>query len=187
MLQLAEAHRFSWLGISGVLLTYVVASLLFVPVNLMIAATGAAFGGLLGFVYGLAGSLLAAAVVFGLGRRLGRDPVRRFAGRWIDAVSRRLDQHGLLAMALLRLMPVAPFSVVNLVAGASAIRIRDFMLGSPIGMLPGLALMTVFGDRLGVWLRRPDAANLAILVGVTLAVVALAVVLRRWSRRRRPA
>jgi phospholipase D1/2 len=185
ILQLAEAHRFSWLGISGVLLAYTVASLLFVPVNLMIAATGAAFGPLLGFGYAAAGSLLAAAVVFGLGRGVGRDPVRRFAGRWVDAVRRRLDEHGLLAMALLRLMPVAPFSVVNLVAGASAIRFRDFMLGSAIGMLPGVALMTVFGDRLGAWLRRPDAVNLAILVGVTLAVVSLAVALRRWSRRRR--
>jgi uncharacterized membrane protein YdcZ (DUF606 family) len=52
-------------------------------------------------------------------------------------------------------------------------------------MLPGLVLMTVFGDRLGVWLRRPDPFNLAILIAVALGVVALAVVLRRWSRRRR--
>ena len=89
-------------------------------------------------------------------------------------------------MALLRLMPVAPFSVVNLVAGASAIRFRDFILGSAIGMLPGVALMTLFGDRLGAWLRRPDLGNLAILVAVTVAVVALAIVLRRWSRRRQP-
>ena len=155
------------------------------PVNLLIAATAAAFGGLLGFVYALAGSLLAATVVFGLGRGIGRDPVRRFAGRWVNAVSRRLDQHGLFAMTLLRLMPVAPFSVVNLVAGASEMRIRDFLLGSLIGMLPGLALMSVFGDRLGAWLRRPGTGNLVILIGVTLAVVTLALVLRRWSQRRR--
>ncbi len=184
LLQYAEAQRFSWLGISGVLLAYTVASLLFVPVNLMIAATAAAFGGLLGLVYALAGSLLAATVVFGIGRGIGRDPVRRFAGRWVNAVSRRLNQHGLFAMTLLRLLPVAPFSVVNLVAGASEMRIRDFLLGSLLGMLPGLVLMTVFGDRLGAWLRRPETSNLLILIGVTLAVVTLALVLRRWSRRR---
>ncbi len=184
-LQYAEAQRFSWLGISGVLLAYTAASLLFVPVNLMIAATCAAFGGLIGFVYALAGSLLGATVAFGLGRGIGRDPVRRFAGRWVNAVSRRLNEHGLFAMTMLRLLPVAPFSVVNLVAGASEMRIRDFLLGSLIGMLPGLALMTVFGDRLGAWLRRPDTANLVVLIGVTLGVVALALVLRRWSKRRR--
>jgi uncharacterized membrane protein YdjX (TVP38/TMEM64 family) len=158
---------------------------LFLPVNVMIAATGAAFGPLLGFVYGLVGSLVAAAVVFGLGRVTGRDLVRRFAGRRINAVSRRLNRHGLWAMTLLRLLPVAPFSLVNLVAGASEIRFRDFMLGSVFGIAPGAVLMTLFGDRLGAWLRRPDAANLAILGGVTLAAVALAVALRHWSRRRR--
>ncbi len=186
VLQVAEAHRFSWVGAWGVLLAFVLASLVFVPVNLMIVATAAAFGGLLGFAYALAGSLLAATVVFGVGRGLGRDLVRRFAGRWVNAVTRRLSEHGLFAMTLLRLMPLAPFSVVNLVAGASRIRIRDFLLGSLIGMLPGMALMAVFGDRLGAWLRRPDAANLLILAGVTLAAVALAMALRRWSMRRRP-
>ncbi len=184
-LHYAEAHRFSWLGISGVLVAYALASLLFVPVNLMIAATCAAFGGLVGFVYALAGSLVGATLAFGVGRGIGRDPVRRFAGRWVNAVSRRLSEHGLFAMTLLRLLPVAPFSVVNLVAGASEMKIRDFLLGSLLGMLPGLVLMTVFGDRLGAWLRRPDTGNLVILIGVTLAVVALALVLRRWSQRRR--
>jgi uncharacterized membrane protein YdjX (TVP38/TMEM64 family) len=184
-LQFAQAHRFSWLGISSLLLAYTLAGLLFLPVNVMIAATGAAFGPLLGFVYGLVGSLVAAAVVFGLGRVTGRDLVRRFAGRRINAVSRRLNRHGLWAMTLLRLLPVAPFSLVNLVAGASEIRFRDFMLGSVFGIAPGAVLMTLFGDRLGAWLRRPDAANLAILGGVTLAAVALAVALRHWSRRRR--
>jgi uncharacterized membrane protein YdjX (TVP38/TMEM64 family) len=123
-------------------------------------------------------------VTFALGRALGRRPVRRLAGRRVNAVRRRLSQHGLWAMTLLRLLPIAPFTVVNLVAGASAIRFRDFFLGSVIGMLPGSALLAVFGDRLGAWLRRPDSANLAILVGVTLAVIALALVLGWWARRR---
>ena len=63
--------------------------------------------------------------------------MRRFAGRRVNAVSRRLSQHGLWAMTLLRLLPIAPFSVVNLVAGASEMRLRDFLLGSLLGMLPG--------------------------------------------------
>jgi phospholipase D1/2 len=184
-LQAAEAYRLSWLGASGVLLTYALASLLFVPVNLMIAATGAAFGPLLGFGYAVAGSLVAAAAGFGVGRAVGRDLVRRFAGRRVNAVSRRLDRHGLWAMTLLRLVPIAPFSLVNLVAGASEIRFRDFLLGSLIGMSPGIALMTLFGDRLGAWLRRPDAVNLLVVGALTLVAVALAIALRHWSRTRR--
>jgi len=185
ILQFAEDHRFSWLGIAGVLIAYVVGSVLLVPVNVLIAATGAAFGPFLGFGYALAGSLLAAAAVFGFGRALGRDPVRRFAGRRVNAVSRRLDRHGLWTMAVLRLLPIAPFSLVNLVAGASEMRGRDFLLGSLVGMTPGIALLTLFGDRLGAWLRQPDWTNLAILFGITFAAIALAVALRQWSKPRR--
>ena len=185
-LKLAEAHALSWQGVVGVLLAYTLSSLLLlVPVNLLIAATGAVFGPLLGLAYALAGSLVAAGAVFGLGRALGSDRVRRFAGRRVNAVSRRLGRHGLWTMALLRLLPIAPFGVVNLVAGASAMRLRDFLLGSLIGMAPGVALMTLFGDRLGVWLRRPDPFNLAVLVAAALAVVTLALVLGRWARQRR--
>jgi uncharacterized membrane protein YdjX (TVP38/TMEM64 family) len=87
-------------------------------------------------------------------------------------------------MAVLRLFPVAPFTVVNLIAGASELRARDYMLGSLIGMSPGIVLMTLFGDRLGAWLRDPNVGNLAVVVGIAALALALAWVLTRWARRR---
>jgi phosphatidylserine/phosphatidylglycerophosphate/cardiolipin synthase-like enzyme/uncharacterized membrane protein YdjX (TVP38/TMEM64 family) len=185
-LSLADTWRVSFLGIASVLAIYLVASLFLVPVNLLIAATAAAFGPLLGLAYALAGALAAASMGFGLGRLLGRHPVRRLAGRRVNAVRRRLTRHGLWAMTLLRLLPIAPFTIVNLVAGTAAIRFREFFLGSVFGMLPGSLLLVIFGDRLGAWLRRPDTTNLAILVGVTFAVIMLALLLGRWARRRQP-
>ena len=183
-LRLAEQNRTSWQGLVVVLLAFLLSSLLFVPVNVVIAGTGAAFGPLLGPAYALAGSLLAAAAVFAVGRVLGRDWVRRLATRRVTAFNRRLKRHGLLAMTVLRLFPVAPFTVVNLIAGASAIRARDYMLGSLIGMSPGIVLMTLFGDRLGAWLRQPNGANLAVVVGIAALALALAWALKRWSGRR---
>jgi len=166
------------------LLAFLLSSLLFLPVNIVIAGTGAVFGPLLGPAYALAGSLLAAAAAFAVGRALGRDWVRQLATRRVTALNRRLTRHGLLAMAVLRLFPVAPFTVVNLIAGASEIRPRDYVLGTLIGMSPGIVLMTLFGDRLGAWLRDPDVGNLAVVVGIAALVLALAWVLTRWSRRR---
>ena len=87
-------------------------------------------------------------------------------------------------MVMLRLFPIAPFTVVNLIAGASEIRTRDYLLGSLIGMSPGIVLMSLFGDRLGAWLRHPDLGNLAVVVAVAAVALALAWALRRWSRRR---
>jgi phospholipase D1/2 len=184
VLRLAEQNRTSWQGLAAVLLAFLLSSLLFVPVNLVIAGTGALFGPLLGPAYALAGALLAAAVDFAIGRSLGRHWVRQLATRRITAFNRRLSRHGLVGMTVLRLFPVAPFTLVNLIAGASEIRARDFLLGTLIGMSPGIVLMTLFGDRLGAWLRDPDAGNLVVVVGIAAAVLALVWGLRRWSRRR---
>ena len=171
-------------GFAAILAAFCLATLLFVPVNFVIAATGALFGPLLGLLYALAGALLGAGLSFAIGRGLGREWVRRIASRRVNAINQRLERHGLFAMTVLRLLPIAPFTVVNLVAGASEIRARDYMLGSLFGMAPGIVLMTVFGDRLGAWLRDPDVANLLVVVGVAVAALLLTWALRRWSRRR---
>ncbi|MGN5480121.1 TVP38/TMEM64 family protein [Cupriavidus basilensis] len=63
--------------------------------------------------------------------------MQRFGGRRLNRLSQRVGQHGVLAMVALRLVPVAPFTLVNLVVGASRIRLRDCLLGTAIGMSPG--------------------------------------------------
>ena len=86
-------------------------------------------------------------------------------------------------MALLRLVPVAPFTVVNLVAGASHVRALDFGLGTVLGIAPAVFAMTFFIDGLQALLfstQRFDARLLIlalILLGVLLAFGA-------WRRRR---
>jgi len=158
---------------------YVVAGLLLVPVMLLVGVTGFVFGPLEGGFYATAGSLSSALVTYLLGRWLGRDAVRRIAGRRINRLSRRIARRGVLAVTVLRLMPVAPFSLVNLVAGASHIRLRDFLLGSAIGMAPGILLTVVFVHHLRETLREPSAATVAVLALVVAALVTLSVVCRR--------
>ena len=43
-------------------------------------------------------------------------------------------------MTAVRLVPVAPFTIVNLLAGAGHVRFRDFMIGTAVGMTPGIIL-----------------------------------------------
>jgi uncharacterized membrane protein YdjX (TVP38/TMEM64 family) len=181
---LAHAYGGSPVGAAIVLGVFVVASQLMIPVTVLIALTAAAMGPWLGFAYSLAGALLAGAVTFGIGRIVGRERVRRWAGRRLTAVSKGLKRRGVVAMTLIRMVPVAPFSVVNLVAGVSEISLRDFLAGSAIGLLPGLAMASLLGDRLGHWLRRPDVAGLAVLLGCLALLFLLARLLEAWSRAR---
>jgi phospholipase D1/2 len=156
----------------AVLAAYVVAGLLVIPVTVLIIATGVVFGPLLGGFYALAGALLSAAVTYWIGSKLGRNTVRHLAGRRLNRITRRLAKKGALAIALIRLLPVAPFSIVNAVIGASHIRLRDFLLGTAFGMAPGIAVTVVFVDRVSAAVTDPGLFTYAGVVGMVAIVAA---------------
>ena len=103
----------------------------------------------------LAGALLNAAVTYRVGRWLRRDTVRRLAGQRLNRITRRLARRGVLAIVILRLLPIAPFTMVNAVAGASRIRADELLIGTAIGIAPGIALTMLFVDWLSGALADP--------------------------------
>jgi len=166
----------------AVLGAYVLAGLLVVPVTAMVAATVIVFGPWLGLLYAATGSLLSAALTYTLGRALGRNATRRLAGPRLNRLSRRLGRRGLIAVVAVRLIPIAPFTIVNMVAGATHIGMRDFLLGTLLGMAPGILVTAFFVDRVAAAVRDPGAGTLAVLAGVLLVAVAAVAALRRWVR-----
>lgn len=168
----------------AVVLAFVGGSLVAFPLLVLIAATALVFGPVLGPLYALLGAILAAALTFAIGRRLGRETVRKLAGKRVNDLSRRLAQRGLIAVAFVRMLPIAPFSVVNVVAGASHIRWSDFLLGTAIGLLPGVVTMSFFVDRAVAAVRDPGAWTFALLAGAVALIVALVWALRRRLRAR---
>jgi uncharacterized membrane protein YdjX (TVP38/TMEM64 family) len=157
-----------------VLGTFVVASVVAVPILALIGATVVALGPLLGFVCSAVGTLLAASATFGVGRAIGRKPLQRWLGARVDALEKRIAKRGVIAIALIRKVPIAPFTFVNMGLGAIGVRFRDFLLGTTLGMLPGIAAFAFVSDRvLDAW-REPTPRNLALIAGalvVWLAVV----------------
>jgi phospholipase D1/2 len=166
-----------------VLGVYLAASLTAVPIMMLILATAVVFGPLTTMFYATVGSLGGAAVGFALGRTLGRGTVRQLAGQRVNQLSRRLLQRGLLAVLICRVVPVAPFTVVNLVAGASGIGLGDFVLGTVLGMAPGIVAIAVFSDRLFAALRDPSPATFAVLAIIVALSIAGAIALHRWVLR----
>jgi phosphatidylserine/phosphatidylglycerophosphate/cardiolipin synthase-like enzyme/uncharacterized membrane protein YdjX (TVP38/TMEM64 family) len=158
---------------------YMVGSLLLVPITAMILATAFTFGPLLGFSYSVVGCLMAAVMTYAVGRMLGRDKVRRLTGSRLDRVKRRLADHGFVTMLTVRLLPIAPYTVVNIVAGALHIRFRDFFLGTIMGMAPGILAITVFERQLELAIREPGAVSLGLLAAVVAAIAVTAVIARR--------
>lgn len=164
---------------------YLLTGLVGVPVNALIFATGFAFGPWLGLAYSILGFMTSAVGMYWIGVALGRRPVNRLAGPRLQRVTKRLNRHGFLAVAALRAIPVAPYVVVNLAAGAMRVRFRSYVIGTFLGMLPGTVIATLFGGSLGEFLRRPSPGRVALVLAVALVMVGLLVLLRRWLGRPR--
>jgi phospholipase D1/2 len=163
---------------------FVLGGLVAFPVTLMIVLTVLSFGTVAGFLSALAGSLASALAGYGLGVLLGRHTVRRLAGGRLNRISRHLAKRGLLAVVLARVVPIAPYSLVNLVGGASHVSLRDFALGTLIGMTPGIAAITLFTDRIRAMLEEPTWQNGLTLTLVFAGIALAATVLVHWLRRR---
>lgn len=163
---------------------FVLGTLLVVPVTLMIAVVVLVFGPVQGGIYAAAGSLLGAGVTYWLGQLFGRGTVRRIAGSRLDRLSQALGKRGVLAVTTVRVLPVAPFTIINLVAGATHISLRDFLLGTVLGMGPGIIAIALFIDRILAMLRNPEPGTLGLLTAVVVLIVAGMAWLRRFLRRR---
>tara|TARA_R110002110_G_scaffold91264_2_gene237450 strand:- start:70665 stop:72788 length:2124 start_codon:yes stop_codon:yes gene_type:complete len=170
-----------------VLLAYVLGSIVVLPVTLMIIATVTVFGPWWGFVYAMVGAQLAAMVTYGIGHMIGGDAISRIAGSQLNSVRRALSRRGIATVVTLRIVPVAPFTVINLIAGISEIRFRDFAIGSLLGLLPGVTSIAFLADRIAASVRDPSATSIAILAVAVVAVGLFLYGLRRWTQRKRRA
>lgn len=170
----AQAWRGSAWAIPALLAAFVVGGLVAFPVNLLIALAIVVLGAWTGAPCALAGVLLSAVALHEIGRALPE----RFHARLADPRWRRLRErilaHGVLAVATVRLVPVAPYSVVSLAAGMLRVRRVDYIAGTALGMAPGIALYAAFADRAEAALRDPHPLAWLSLFGVVVVIVALA-------------
>jgi len=181
-----ETLRGDGIGPLLLMVAYVAAGLMAAPITLVNTATVIVFGPWLGFAYAMAGSLLSAAGCFWLGRLVGARSIRRLSSGVVHRVASAIGNRGFLSVLAVRMVPVAPFTVINLVAGALPVRFVDFVLGTLAGMLPGTALLAMFGDRVEKVLTDPSAENL-VMLGVLLAAwVALGTLMHHLVERLLP-
>jgi phospholipase D1/2 len=159
---------------------YLVGSLVLVPVTVLILATTIVFGPVLGIAYSLAGCFLGAVATYAIGYVLGRDLVRQVSGAKWERVECKIGQTGIMAVATLRLLPVAPFTIVNLISGAFHVPVRDYFIGSLLGLAPGILLTNLFAHQLQRAIRNPGLGTY-ILLGALIAMTVFGVL---WLRRK---
>jgi uncharacterized membrane protein YdjX (TVP38/TMEM64 family) len=144
------------------------------PINVLTIGVAAAFGPWLGALYSAVGCMVSAVAAFAVGRWLGASTLQDALGARLNRIRKRVVERGVIAVAAIRLVPVAPFTVVNLAAGAAKIRIGDYLMGTLLGLAPGLAVMSFLGDRATEMFTRPTVANIALVVAAAAAWIAVA-------------
>jgi len=167
-----------------VILAYTPTAFLMFPRPLLTLFTVIAFGPWLGFAYGMVGILLSALVTYYAGRILKRETVRRVAGDNLERAGKKVRDHGLLAMTAMRIVPAAPFAVEGIIAGALRIKLWHYMLGTVLGMTPGVLATSVFGVQLTAALEDPSTINWWIIAAVVAVFVAMTYCVKRWLAAR---
>ena len=179
-----EPHRYAWYALPMVMLTFVVLCLF--PVLLLITITGVAFGPVLGPVYAMAGCLASASLGFALGRWLGLSRMQRLGGERVARIAATLNRNGTLAVFFMRKVP-APFTLANMVIGASTVRYSDFLLGTLLGMGALVIALAGFGYQMIEALRNPSPATVSGAVLFVAVPLTIAWFINRTLRRARHA
>jgi uncharacterized membrane protein YdjX (TVP38/TMEM64 family) len=108
---------------------------------IMCIAAGALFGLINGTVYVTVAATIGATLAFLAARYLFRDKIQRKFGKRLLQVNKLLENEGFVHLLLIRLIPVVPFTLINVGAGLTKIPLRSFVLATFIGIIPpGLIL-----------------------------------------------
>ncbi len=159
------------------LATFVVAGALFVSVWLVIFETCLLYPPMVAFPLALGGAMLSSMLFYGLGRLLGRDVVEKLAP---PRVRKAVEGATIESLIALRVLPILPYTFVNMSCGAFGVPVRTFVLGSVIGMTPGITAMCFLGERVLAAIRNPSLSSLVGLV----VVLAIMITVAQWMRRR---
>jgi len=176
---------------------YVIVTALSLPgAAIMTLAGGALFGLWQGLLLVSFASSIGATLAFLVARFLLRDTVERRFGERLKAIDRGIERDGAFYLFTLRLVPIFPFFIINLVMGLTRLRIWTFYWISQVGMLAGTAVYVNAGTQLAAIEQVGDILSLQLLLSFVLlglfpwiakAIVAVVQKRRVYKPWRKPA
>lgn len=179
----ASQYADNWWAPLLLILLYTPASVVMFPRPILTLTAVFVFGAWPGIGYAMTGVLLAVTAHYYAGRQFKHDTVRRFAGGRLNRITDVLRRYGAVAMTAVRLVPLAPFFVPGLVAGAIRLKLWQALVGTFLGMLPGAIATVVFAEEMRAALEEGGQVNYGMIAGVVLMFAAIIYGVRRWFKR----
>ncbi len=177
-----QIGRLSWSPVL-VISAYVAAAFVMFPRPLLTLFSIIAYGPWLGFTISMIGIISSAAAVYFAGRALPKSTLFSLGGKKLEAVGETLRKHGALAALAVSIVPVAPFPLVGMTAGAAGIKLWQFLAGVTIGMMPGTIATTLFTDQVLAALEGEREVNYWIVAAVLVAFAVVMFFMKRWLTR----
>lgn len=165
-------------------LLYTPGAFLMFPRPLLTLVTILALGARVGLVCSMAGILIAALATYAAGRFLKRETVRHLVGDTLDKATELLRGHGVVAIFAANMLPVPPFGVQGILAGAIRIKLWEYMAGTVLSLLPGALMITAFGQQIRQAFDDPSKVNYWLPAVAALAFAVFVYFGRRWAMKR---
>jgi len=175
-------------AVAGYLVVYSLVVALSLPgAAILTLAGGFLFGPFLAVLYVNMGATTGSTLAFLTARYLFRDWVQAKFGHRLSALQEGFEQNGFMYMLTLRLIPIFPFFVINLLAGLTRIPLRTYVLATSIGIIPGTFVYAYAGRQLGTINSLAEIATPRVLLAfMMLGLLAVAPLLYRRLLMHRP-
>ncbi len=192
LLRLVE-ERAVLMGVSYLVLQTAISAFSIPAVAPVIVAGGFLFGPVVGTAISIVGQTIGSAIIFIAARTALRDMLAHYAGRRIRRFEAGFKENALSYMITLRLMPLFPAWLINLVPSILGVPLRIFMLGTIIGVIPITFIFSTVGHGLGAVIDEGDTPGLGLFLApeiafplIGLVIIALLPVLYRKLRPQKP-
>ncbi|MEI7511246.1 MAG: TVP38/TMEM64 family protein [Candidatus Peregrinibacteria bacterium] len=150
------------------LLIFALRNIFFIPASVLLIVSGILFGVWEGVLWAGIGQTIGAMVGFLFARYFGREFFQHWESPTVAMIDKKLEAHGIMTMAALRIVPILPFDGINFSAGLSRIHGRDFFLGTFLFVWPDVLLYVLIGKAMGgpVFIISLIVVFIAILGGI---------------------
>ena len=164
----------------AIVAAYVVAAFVMFPRPLITLLCVIAYGPWIGVALSMTGIVASALAVYYAGRALPDSTLRELGGDKLERTGKTLREHGVVAALAVSIVPVAPFPLVGMTAGAAKVRLWHFLVGVALGMTPGTLATAVFTNEVLAALDDEGQVNYWLVAGVVLVFAVLIFLVKRW-------
>ncbi len=123
---------------------------IFIPSTPFMIASGILFGFKYGFIYAIFSGFSSSIIVFTISRKLGQERVANILEnkylKYLNKYNKRLESGAIGDIIILRMVPIMPINILNILMGVSKIKTRDYIVGTFLGLIPSNILTVYFGS-----------------------------------------